>query len=655
MKKGFKIAYAVLFFAICAAPTALMPFMGSSAEIEKKELTEMPAFVDENGINVNFSTQFESWFNDRLPMRPELLSAANLIKGGMLNTSSSNVISSSGWLFYDDEKKDFMNTNAMTDSQITAAAVTLSLLEEKVTGDGGRFTFVPAPNKSSVYPEHMPVCYMKADENNLTRLTAKLSELGVNYTDLLKVLTGNKNTANGIYHARDSHWNNLGAMIGYNEIMNSLGRPHNAYENASYSYSQVWRADLDKLLYPAGGFMDWQYEFDITYSDFMFTKPTGVRDTAAQLAIFMSDKEENDINISTRNINKPANKSLYMVRDSFGRALLPFMIDNYTTADFVRTNRPELTGSFADKDFVYEIVERNLKNVISTAPYMFAPERTGFSADGLASGGSAEAVFSDVGYAYRLYGKLPEDAAAGDGRVYVIFDNGDEKRTFEAFPIFEKELLKEDGTNGFSAFIDKKAGLYGSCALTIVTGGRTYSAGTAEIGGSAPEKQEVPDTQTDEQSTEPEQNTEAQQPAAGNSMLSGMRFTYNGVEFGLYDDAESVVRKLGEQVRPSEKFTPCVGNSGEMDQYFYKGFSISADANGKIRQIMLNEWDTPDDGCVTVTGIKLGSSADDIKAVLGEPAEDNGGQLDYKDGGRVYSFSLSEEGTAMYIYVGDLN
>lgn len=490
MKKGFKIAYAVLFFAICAAPAAMMPFMSSNAEIEKKELTEMPAFADDNGINVNFSTQFESWFNDRIPMRPALLSAANLIKGEVLNTASSNVISSGGWLFYDDEKKDFMNTNAMTDSQITAAAVTLSLLQEKVTGDGGRFTFAPAPNKSSVYPEHMPACYKKADENNLTRLTAKLSELGVNHTDLLKALTENKNTANGIYHARDSHWNNLGAMIGYNEIMNSLGRPHNAYGNVSFNYAKTWRGDLDKLLYPAGGFMDWQYELDITYSDFKFTKPTGVRDTAAQLAVFMSDKEENDMSISTRNRNKPANKSLYMVRDSFGRALLPFMIDNYATADFVRSNRPELTGSFADRDFVYEIVERNLKNVIATAPFMYAPERTEFSADGFVSGGGVNGVFSDEGYAYRLYGKLPEDAVSDDGRVYVIFDNGEEQRTFEAFPIYEQELLGEDGTNGFSAFISKNDGLYGSCTLTVVTGSKTYNAGIAELGGSAPEPQE---------------------------------------------------------------------------------------------------------------------------------------------------------------------
>ncbi len=482
MKKAFKIAYSVLFFAACAAPAAMMPFVGNTAEIEKKELTELPAFINENGINNDFSTQFESWFNDRIPMRPELLSAANLIKGEVLNTASSNVISSGGWLFYDSEKLDYMNTNAMTDAEITAAAVTLSLLEERVTSDGGKFTFVPAPNKASVYGEHMPLCYTRADENNLTRLSAKLTELGVTYTDLLGALTEAKKSSQ-VYHARDSHWNNLGAVIGYNEIMNTLGRPHKTYADASYTYEQIWRADLDKLLYPSGGYMDWQYTFDITYSLFRFTSPAGVRDTAQQLAIFMSDKEENDTNISTQNLNKAPNKSLYMVRDSFGRALLPFMIDNYATANFVRTNRPELTGSFKDKDFVYEIVERNLKNVIATAPYMFAPERTEMSIpETIPEGGSAEAVLSDEGYAFRLYGSLPEDAVSGDGRVYTVFDNGKETHIFEAFPIYESELLGKDGKNGFSMFIDKKSGLSGEYKLTVISGGKAFNAGSIQTG-----------------------------------------------------------------------------------------------------------------------------------------------------------------------------
>ncbi len=479
MKKAFKIAYAALFFAVCATPLALMPFVKSNAEIEKKALTEMPSFISDGKINTDFSTQFESWFNDRLPLRSQLLSAANLVKGELLTSPSSNVISGSdGWIFFDTDKLDYMNTNAMTDNQIRSMAVTISLIEENVKGKNGSFTFVPMPNKASVYDEYFPSCYKKADENNYTRLCAQLDDLGVNYVDMLKVMRENKSS--DIYHKRDSHWNYLGTLIGYNAIMNSLGKPHKTYDGVSYKLEKDWRGDLDKLLYPSGGFMDYQYHFDIEYQPFRFTVPVGVSDVQSQLETFMSDKEENDSRIGTANSGKTDNARLYMVRDSFGRALLPFMIDNYKTCMFVRTDCPELSLVPQGGDMVYEIVERNLSNVIATAPFMFAPERSEVPA-AAENGGEISTVCSDEGYAVRVYGALPEDLPVGDGRMYVKLTGGNGDHIFEAFPIYEKKLLEGDGKNGFSMMIDPSLGLSGDFEITVYAGGKVFTGTKATL------------------------------------------------------------------------------------------------------------------------------------------------------------------------------
>ncbi len=483
MKKAFKIVYSALFFAACATPLALMPFVQSNAEIEKKALTEMPALISDGKLNTDFSEQFESWFNDRLPLRSQLLSAANLVKGELLTSPSSNVISGSGgWIFFDTDKLDYMNTNAMTDNQISSAAVTLSLLQENVKSKNGSFTFVPMPNKASVYSEHFPSCYKKADENNYTRLCAKLKELGVNYVDMLGFLNDNKGTQ--LYHKRDSHWNYLGALYGYNQIMESLGKPHKTYSGATYDYLKDWRGDLDKLLYPSGGFMDYQYHFNIEYQPFRFTVPAGTGDTQQQLEIFMSDKEENDSRIGTSNMGQADNTRLYMVRDSFGRALLPFMIDNYKQAMFVRTDCPEMAQVAEGSDMVYEIVERNLANTIATAPFMFAPERESAPAQA-ENGGTLETVCSDEGYAIRVYGALPEDIPVGDGRVYVRFSNAEGEHIFEAFPIYEKKLLGGDGKNGFSMMIDPALGLNGEFDVTVYAGGRSFTGTKASLSAKA--------------------------------------------------------------------------------------------------------------------------------------------------------------------------
>lgn len=472
MNKAARIVYCALFFGICCTPLMLLPFMSNSEQIEKKELAERPSLIADGKLNTDFSEQFEEWYNDRLPLRSELLSAANFIKGELLGSPSSNVISGSdGWLFYENTVSDYMDTDPMSDAEVNAAAVTLSLIEEYVTDRGGNFVFVAMPNKASIYGEHMPSCYTPSEVTNLSRLTDRLAQTGVNFLDMKKLLTENKEL--GLYHKRDTHWNYMGALLGYDAIMNSLGRAHKSYA-ANYSLEKTWRGDLDKLLYPKGGFMDYQYKFDIEFDDFRFTTPSGVSDTRAQLENFMSDKEDGDTRIVTRKTDRTPNGRLYMVRDSFGRALLPFMIDNYNQATFVRTDCPEMTTIAENTDMVYEIVERNLRNLTNTAPFMYAPKREGINAETAVSAAEIEAHVGYEGYGTRIYGVLPEDMVSANGRIYMRLSKGGEELTFEAFPIFEKRLLGDENSrrSGFSLILDPSLALEGEYSVSLISGGR---------------------------------------------------------------------------------------------------------------------------------------------------------------------------------------
>ena len=477
MKKSFKIVYTGLFFLLLCLPMALMPFLKNDARIEKRALAKLPRYWQEGRLNLDFSDEFESWLNDRLPLRSQLLTGANAVKGELLHADTSNVIvGREGWLFYNVEREDFMDTAPMTDSQIRAAAVTLSLLEENVTARGGSFTFVPAPNKSSVYGEYMPASFRPAQENNLTRLSAALREEGVTFTDLRGILRSAK--AETVYHRRDSHWNYRGALIGWNAILDSLGRPHETHLDAAFTVEKTWRGDLDKLLYPAGGVMDEQIVYEIRHCSFRFTYPMGIRDTAAQLENFMSDKEDRDNLIKTKNNELRDGSSLLMVRDSFGRALLPYMIDSYEEAVFQRTDRPNLASMADGTDVVYEIAERNLRRVIETAPFLYAPERENVSAEGCRDGGAIEGRCDVQGYGLQLYGALPD---CSGGRVWLVLTQDGQSRTFEAFPIYERELLGGDGTCGYSAFLSKDLGLQGEYLVTVITDNTVYQCGRIAV------------------------------------------------------------------------------------------------------------------------------------------------------------------------------
>lgn len=470
MKKIFKAIYLVIFFLVCSLPLIAMPFFSSTEQIEKKSLAEKPVFIKDGTINKSFSEDFEKWYNDKLPFRSELLTGANFIKEQILSSPTANVIcGKDGWLFYESTANDYMNTNALSYCDLKRIAVTLSLIQENVINKGGKFIFVPIPNKNSIYGEYMPTNYKKAAENNLTRLQEVLYKSDVNFLDMKQVLTNQKELR--LYHKRDTHWNSLGVLIGYNAIMDKLGNEHKSYDLNSYKITNTWCGDLDKLLYPKGGFMDEQYSFDIKYDDFRFTYPVGVADTTAQLKSFMSDKEENDHRFQTQKLSSTNGTKLFMVRDSFGRALLPFMIDNYDNATFLRTNSPNMQMVGVETDMIYEIVERNLSSIIKTIPFMFAPQRQ-VNITSEKRSDKNKVFTSQEAYGYKIFGVMDKEFVSSDLRVYVKLENDKSSYIYEAFPIYEKDLLDKKGlnnNNGFSLTLDTTKIVSGKYKVSLIS------------------------------------------------------------------------------------------------------------------------------------------------------------------------------------------
>ena len=479
MKKSFKLLYILVFLILLCIPALLAPFFKNDAALEKRALAEFPAYLSEGKLNLRFSDQFEAWMNDHLPLRARLLTAYDRLSGEALHGQTSNVIAGrEGWLFFASEAADYMDLSAMSDGQLRALAVTLSLLQERTEKGGGRFTFVAMPNKSSVYGEYMPKRYRRAEENNLKRLQALLPEYGVHYTDMLALLTGAKDE--GVYHRRDSHWNYRGALLGAGAILDSLGRSHEDWSALPFSVEKSWRGDLDKLLLPAGGVMDEQIIYEFSHAAFTFRQPQGAQDPQAQLEIFMSDREERDMFFITENEELRDGSSLLMARDSFGRALLPWMIDSYETATFRRTGSPDLHSLPEGTDVVFEIAERNLASILRKAPYLFAPVREGFSAEGLEAGEALSVKLDKSGYRL-LSGIFPPGAELGDGRVYLLLAGGGRELCLEAFPIYEGELPEEEGIRGFSAYLSDELGLSGVYTLTVVAGETAYPCGSLDF------------------------------------------------------------------------------------------------------------------------------------------------------------------------------
>ena len=474
MNKIAKLIYVAAFFAVCCAPLCMMPF-SKSADLENtSDKLSFPKLMEEGKINTSFSEQLDNYMNKKLPARSKLLNAADSLTGGVFGAKTANVIpGKEGWLFYGGTEDNYIDRNAMTEDELRSAVVTLSLIQENVQSKGGSFVFVPMPNKNEIYPEYMPSRYIKAEKNDLSRLMEKLGQSDVNFLDMKQVLLDNKSL--GIYHKNDSHWNYLGAFIGYDAIMNALGREHKTYENADYTTAYTWRGDIYDMIYPEGDYLDKQYTFNIDFEEFRFAFPQ-TQDNEGQLKLFMSnDAEKNhDERFAVQKLVPTTHRKLYMVRDSFGRALLPFMIDNYDSAVFARTTIPELSSVGPGTDMVYELVERNMKNLISAPPAMPAPEREGITADTLFASDKNEAVLVETATGTRVSGSIDPELTGEDGRIYVTLSGQGGTKTYEAFPVFDEESdICTEGRQGFSVRLTDDALPAGAYTVTVLSGGRT--------------------------------------------------------------------------------------------------------------------------------------------------------------------------------------
>lgn len=475
----FNIIYIVIFFAVCIAPLCLWAFLKNDTPIGNAELAPFPEVTDKDGkFNFSFFSQFDDYFTEHLPLRPQLVTADNYLKAELLGGNTSNVIQGkNGYIFSSETVDDYVGVTC-SQRKINNIARTVKLMQDKAEHTGNNFLFTVIPNKNSVYPQYMPSRYIKSETNDLSLLEKELKTLNVNYLDMGEVLSS---YGGELYLKRDTHWNGLGALYGANAIMDALGKEHNDHNGIGYTYVNDWRGDIDKLLYPAGGVCDGQYYFDVDLSGVTFLIPHLGEDNRETLEELMSDREKYDTMIKT--MYPQASGQLLMIRDSFCRAMLPFLIDNYRSATLTRSQPFAMNTLVEDSntDVVYEIVERNVEMIVDSAPVMEAEETEVPESEKISAGKNTINVDKTQSFV-KIYGVLDEKYFDDQSRIFVTC-SGKEEHTYEAFPICETELLKLDKNSdyGYSLILDNRipAGEY-DVSVTVTSAHGNTSTGVLE-------------------------------------------------------------------------------------------------------------------------------------------------------------------------------
>ena len=437
MKKG-KLIYCILFFAICLCPSLGMLVTKQETSSENRQLSEFPSPKTEEGkINVEWLSQAGDYFQEHFAFRNELVTGNALLHGRLLETSTADGViqGKNGWLYYKDSLDDYLGQDLLSDRSLFNIAHMLSMTQQALEEKGVNFLFTIAPNKNSLYGDNMPY-YDKlkvSDQTNRENLEGWLKTEKVAYADLYQALMEEDEV---LYHARDSHWNNKGAALAADVLMDALGKDHDSYEGESYTVRRDYTGDLDTMLYPLASTADDEiyYDKETTYA------------TVEEI------QSNFDPRITT--VNPVKEGSLVMYRDSFGNALLPYMADAYANAYFSRGIPYQLMDveTHSADTVIIERAERFLPEMSQFPPVLTAKEISLTEDQELQeSDGAVDVKIKPQGMTAQLSGRIKEGLLDTDSRIYLKVNGS----VYEAFPMDVKVGENLDD-NGFCLYLSSE-------------------------------------------------------------------------------------------------------------------------------------------------------------------------------------------------------
>lgn len=348
MKKKLLIAYTVLFLGIMALPFYGL-VLGSSSPVGNEERAKAPELIEKGKANPSFLKEAGDYFEQKMAFRNVLISANTRISSDLFGVSANDqvIVGKNGWLYYADSLDDYQGINLLSRRALYNIAANLRMMQEETERQGGSFVFTVAPNKNSLYPQNMPYySRMKySDEKNIENLTPYLKAEGVHYADLFSVFEAQDRI---LYHKTDSHWNNEGAAMAYDEILKVLKKKHRSGRDITFRERTDFTGDLEEMLHPLHPKKETELYCD---KEFTYTYTNEVESTFDPL-------------IQTE--NSRGSGALLMYRDSFGNALVPFMAQAFETAEFSRAEPYYLSGDCGEMKadtVIVERAERFLKNL----------------------------------------------------------------------------------------------------------------------------------------------------------------------------------------------------------------------------------------------------------------------------------------------------
>ncbi len=358
-------AVVVIFFVACLLPLYGYAFREPPPLDENRDRTQFPMLVFKKYSIQDYPKWFEMHFADYLGYRDLLLRWHRKAINATFDESSSAKawVGCDGWLYLnvDDvnaNKPDKPSMNKRLNAWADAFAERKRYLAER----GIEYIVVIAPEKSSIYPEHLPLRRKRnPPPEPAEQFTRMMQTRGVRCVNLQPALQQARSESDDLlYFKTDTHWAPAGARIGYRAMIPEL-------QNALPGFQPSDEEQYDRVPTTGGGDL---WKFISANDEFpgepCFQYEARNRGTTQTRPAFHDRLEKHDnqghiplMMYSTPNASGP---KLLLLRDSFSTAMLPFFCADFQEVVAVPSHRFPLIAveSTRPKIVIQQIVARFL-------------------------------------------------------------------------------------------------------------------------------------------------------------------------------------------------------------------------------------------------------------------------------------------------------
>lgn len=255
-KKVLNICFCVAFVLCIGLPLMFTNLKDNVvSESENRYLTGKPGLYTEEGtLNRAFLTDFESWFNDNVGFRDEIVVTNARIQYNVFQQLSNNtdyLLGPNGEFNYatDAMIADYQHFNLKDEETLEQIGESYQFISDWLADQEIQFYYFQCWDKHSIYPEQFPISINQYGDISKTEQFVSVleNETNIHVVNPREELIAGKNQYETYSRYGDpSHWTRRGAYIGYLELMSAI----NAENDNQYKVLQ--EADYDLSLTDQG-------------------------------------------------------------------------------------------------------------------------------------------------------------------------------------------------------------------------------------------------------------------------------------------------------------------------------------------------------------------------------------------------------------------